>query len=389
LLIVCEVAVGLLLLCAAGVTIHSFLLERQIQLGLSPTHVLSAEVFLTKHHRSIEQQTRFMRDFTAALRSVPGVQDVATTTDFLPFGGATTELTGSTNIHTGQAEGQFALVDPDIFHTLQVPLIRGRQLAESDVVGKHMVTVVNQALVKKFFPDIDPIGQNIDIGTLAHLPQPVSKPRFQIVGVVADFKNRGIRHPAMPEAFIPYTVSGLGGFDVMVRTAGNPETLSRTLESKALTLDASTVVRHVRTVEEALEAEVYAKPRFGLRIFAVFATLGVLLVSTGLYSVTAYTVSQRKREMGIRLALGATTGDVQALVVGREMRFVAIGIVAGLALSFAALRVLASQLWGISTHDPITLVSVVLILLVVGACACYVPSLTATRVDPAETLRSE
>ncbi|HEX4751107.1 MAG TPA: ABC transporter permease [Bryobacteraceae bacterium] len=389
LLIVCEVAVSLVLLCAAGVTIRSFLLERQIQLGLSPTHVLSAQVFLTKNRRSVEQQTRFMREFTAGLRTITGVQDVATTTDFLPFGGATTELTSSTNIHTGQAEGQFALVDPDIFHTLKVPLNRGRNFTETDITGKHMVAIVNQSLVKKFFPDLDPIGQHIDIGTLAHLPQPVPNPRFEIVGVVADFKNRGIRHPVSPEAYIPYTVSGLGGFEVMVRTAGNPEILSRTIEKEALILDASTVVRHIRTVEEALEAEVYAKPRFGLRIFAVFAALGVLLVSTGLYSVTAYTVSQRKREMGIRLALGATRRDVQALVIGREMRFVAIGIVAGLVLSFAALQALASQLWGISTHDPITLGSVVLILLVVGACASYVPSLTATRVDPAETLRAE
>ena len=193
----------------------------------------------------------------------------------------------------------------------------------------------------------------------------------------------------MPEAFVPYTVAALGGFEVLVRTTSDPQALGRTLEGTALTLDPSTVVRHIRTMQDALESEEYAKPRFGLEIFSVFAALGILLVSAGLYSVTAYTVSQRKREMGIRLALGATPGDVQALVIGTEMRSVVIGILAGLLASFFLLRLIQSQVWGVSTHDPLTLMGVVLILIVVGVIACYAPSLATTRIDPAETLRTE
>jgi putative ABC transport system permease protein len=249
--------------------------------------------------------------------------------------------------------------------------------------------LVNQAFVKKFFPRQDPVGQNVQIITLAHLPQPIAQPWFQIVGVTGDFKNRGVRQPVMPEAFVPYTVSGLGGFSVLVRTAGDPQVLGRTVEGTALTLDGSTVVRHIRTVEDALETEEYAKPRFGLEIFSVFAALGLLLVSAGLYSVMAYTVSQRRREMGIRVALGATAGDVQALVIGTGMRYVIAGIVAGVAASFVTLRLIASQVWGVSTHDPATLMGVSGILIVVGAAACYAPSLAATRADPAETLRAE
>lgn len=388
-LIVCEVAVSFVLLSAAGVTMRSFLQERSVKVGISPTNLLTAQVFLTKNQRTADQQARFIHDFTAALQRVPGVLDVATTTDFLPFDGAPTELTSATNIHSGQAEGQFALVDSSVFRTLGVPFLMGRNFTGTDITGKQMIAVVNQALANKFFPSQDPIGQHINVGTLAHLPQPIANPWFEIVGIVSDFKNHGLQHPARPEVFIPYTISGFGGFEIVVRTIGNPRALTGTLESTALTLDGSTVVRHIRTMQDTLEAEAYAKPRFGLRIFAVFGVLGIFLVSAGLYSVTAYAVSQRKREMGIRIALGATSSDVQALVMGTEMRSVVIGIVAGLALSFATLRVLASQLWGISAHDPLTLVAVVAMLIAVGVCACYIPSITATRVDPVETLRAE
>jgi putative ABC transport system permease protein len=281
------------------------------------------------------------------------------------------------------------MISPSLLRTLGVALLRGRNLNETDVAGKHMVTLVNQAFAKKFFPRQDAVGQHVEIVTLAHLPQPIPQPWFEIVGVTGDFKNRGVRQPVMPEAFVPYSVSGLGGFSVLVRTGGDPQALGRTLEGTALTLDGSTVVRHIRTLQDALETEEYAKPRFGLQILSVFAALGLLLVSAGLYSVMSYTVSQRRREMGIRVALGATSGDVQALLIGTGMRFVVIGVVVGVMASFVALRLIASQVWGVSTHDPVTLIGVTVILVVVGIAACYVPALAATRTDPAETLRAE
>jgi ABC-type antimicrobial peptide transport system permease subunit len=224
---------------------------------------------------------------------------------------------------------------------------------------------------------------------LAQIPDAVPNPTFEIVGVTADFKNRGLRQPVAPEVFVPYSVAGLGGFGLLVRTVGDPAGLGRIVEGTALTLDGSTVVRHVRTLRDALEAEEYAKPRFGLRIFGVFASLGVLLVCAGLYSVTSYTVSQRRREMGIRVALGATSSDVQALVIGTELRFVAAGIAAGLVLSFVLLQLIQSEVWGVSTHDPMTLAAVSGILILVGIAASYLPALSATRVDPVQTLRAE
>ena len=389
LLIASEVAVSLVLLSAAGLTMRTFLREREVPLGLTPDHLLSAQVFLQKQQRTIEQQALFRRNLTLALQRVPGVLDVATTTDFLPFTGAQTALTSSTNIHAGQAEGQFALVSPSFFRALKIPFLAGRNLTESDVAGKHRVAVINRALANKFFPHQNPVGQRIQVNTLAYLPQPLTDSWVEIVGVVADFKNRGIRQPVTPEVFLPYSLSGLGGFAVMVRTASDPHSLARTLEATALRLDASPVVRRIRTLPDTLEAEVYAKPRFGLRILTVFASLGLFLVSIGLYSVTAYAVSQRRREIGIRLALGATARQVQALVIRAEMRAVAVGILVGLALSLIATRWLASQLWGISPHDPLTLAAVIGLLIVVGLAASYIPSLAILRVEPAETLRAE
>jgi putative ABC transport system permease protein len=387
-LIVAEVAVSLVLLSAAGVMMRSFLRESEVQLGLTPRHVLSAEIFRKGYH-TVDQQTQFNRELTGALRRAPGVLDVASTTDFLPFGGATTRLEIPGQTRAEQVTGQVAMIDPDLFRAIGVPLLKGRNLTEADVAGKRMVAVVNRALAEKFFPRQDPIGQRIQTPVLAQIPDALSNPTFEIVGVTADFKNRGLRQPVAPEVFAPYSVAGLAGFVVLVRTVSDPAALGRTVEGTALTLDGSTVVRHIRTLQDALEAEEYAKPRFGLQIFGVFASLGVLLVCAGLYSVTSYTVSQRRREMGIRVALGATSSDVQALVIGTELRFVAAGIAAGLVLSFVLLQLIQSEVWGVSTHDPMTLAAVSGILILVGIAASYLPALSATRVDPVQTLRAE
>jgi predicted permease len=389
LLIICEVAVSVVLLSAAALTMRSFLRERGIPVGIATDHVLSAEVFLTKNRRSVAEQQRFIRDFVSALEQAPGGTAVGVTTDFLPFNGARTALTSSANVHSGQAEGQFALVNPDFFRALKIPLLAGRALTDSDVSGKHMVGIVNRRLAEKFFPDQNAIGGRLEVNTLKFLPEPLANPWVEIVGVVADFKNRGMRNPVVPEVFLPNTISGLGGFGVVVRTNGDAHALARTLETTALHLDGSAVVRHTRTLDDALEAEVYSRPRFALRIFGVFAALGVVLVSVGLYGATAHMVSQRRRELGIRIAIGATSRDVLALIVSSEMKAAMVGTLTGLGLSLAVLRVVASQLWGITPHDPVTLASVVAILIVVGLAACYFPSLAATRLDPVRTLRAE
>jgi putative ABC transport system permease protein len=207
--------------------------------------------------------------------------------------------------------------------------------------------------------------------------------------VVSDIKNDGVRRPVVPEAYVPYTLAGYGAYTVYVRTVGNPAALSTALEGQVLTLDRNVVPQETRTLDSALETSTYARPRFGLVLFSVFAGIGLLLVSLGVYSVMSYSVSQQTREIGIRMALGASASDVRSQVVTAGLRFVSMGVGAGMLFVFFVGRVLASQLFGVSWYDPLTLGSVVGVLVVVGLASSYVPSLRATRVDPAVSLRYE
>ena len=184
-------------------------------------------------------------------------------------------------------------------------------------------------------------------------------------------------------------MSSFGGFVLFLRTAANPAALTKALEGQVLQVDSSLAPQQTFTMEELLDINEYSKPRFGLQIFSVFAAIGLVLVTVGVYSVVSYTVSQQNREIGIRMALGASAGNVRSLVMKAGMRFIIIGVGVGLAISFVLLRLLASQIWGVSTHDPLTLSGVILLLALIGLAACYLPSRRATRVDPLLSLRYE
>ena len=207
--------------------------------------------------------------------------------------------------------------------------------------------------------------------------------------MTSDIKNNGVREDVLPEAYAPYTLSSFGGFVLFLRTAANPAALTKALEGQVLQVDSSLAPQQTFTMEELLDINEYSKPRFGLQIFSVFAAIGLVLVTVGVYSVVSYTVSQQNREIGIRMALGASAGNVRSLVMKAGMRFIIIGVGVGLAISFVLLRLLASQIWGVSTHDPLTLSGVILLLALIGLAACYLPSHRATRVDPLLSLRYE
>jgi ABC-type antimicrobial peptide transport system permease subunit len=176
---------------------------------------------------------------------------------------------------------------------------------------------------------------------------------------------------------------------VYVRAAGNPTALAKSMEGEILRVDKSIVPQRTLPMEQALNDFEYAQPRFGLQLFSVFATIGLVLVTVGVYSVVSYTVSQQNREIGIRMALGATSGNVLRLVMTAGMRFILVGVAVGLVVAFILMRLIKSQLFGVSTYDPLTLAAVVALLSLVGMGACYLPSLRATRVDPTVSLRYE
>ncbi len=388
-LIVGEVALSLILLTGSGLLMRSFLKEREVDLGLRPDKLLMSEIFLGKKYKTMEDQSRFLRDLLPRLQSLPGVVSATGAVDFPPFGGMDTDFEAAGVTHSEKWKGQVGFCEPRYFLTIGAHLLRGRLLTDSDVMSKRKVAVVNQTLATKFFPGQDPIGKRIEITGLEKAPIPVPNPWFEIVGVTTDIKNHGIRDVELPEAYPPYTLSSYGGFIVFVRTAGNPAVLAKALQAQVLEMDKSLVPQQTYTMNEFLDISQYSKPRFGLQILGVFAVIGLVLVTVGVYSVVSYTVSQQTREIGIRMALGASTGNVRGLVIKAGLRFILLGVGVGIVIAFALLRLLSSQIYGVSAYDPLTLAGVVLILAVVGVTACYVPSRRATRVDPLVSLRYE
>ncbi len=389
-LIAGEVALSLLLLSGAGLLMRSFFAQRQVDLGIHTGQILTTQLsFPSKQYKTTDSQARFLRDLVARLQNVPGVVSASGAIAYPPGGGLKTDFDVPGVTHSERWKGDVVLCTSQFFQTIRLHLVTGRFPSAVDEAGKRMVAVINETMAAKYFGRLDPIGRELQIATFKDAPEPVSNPRFQIIGIVADIKNNGIRNPILPEAYVPYTVAGYGAYSVFVRTAGNPEALSTALEGQVLALDRSVVPQQTLTLDSALDTGFYARPRFGLILFAVFAGIGLVLVSLGVYSVISYSVSEQRREIGIRMALGATARDVRTLVVSNGLRFVLMGIGIGTLLLYFVGRVLASQIWGVTWYDPLTLGGVAMILTMVGLASSYLPSARAARVDPAISLRDE
>ena len=218
---------------------------------------------------------------------------------------------------------------------------------------------------------------------------PMANPTFEIVGVISDAKNRGIQEPPMPEAFVPYTITGAFERGILVRTAGDPNAMLNAVRREIWAVDRNVALTLTDSLTNYLKRFSYAEPRFSLILLAVFAGAGLLLVAIGVYSVVAYAVSQHTHEVGIHMALGASRRDVLRMVVWMGLRPILVGMLIGLAATMAATRIIASQLWGVSAHDPSTLGVVAAVLAIAGVVACYVPARRATVVDPIVALRCE
>ena len=214
-------------------------------------------------------------------------------------------------------------------------------------------------------------------------------PWFEIIGVVADAKNRGLQDPPEPEVWIPYTVTGSAERGILVRTARDPLLMLNAVRKEIWSTDRSVAVTLTGTLEGYISQFSYAGPRFGFFLLGIFAVIGLVLVTIGVYSVLAYTTARRTHEIGIRMALGAERGDVLQLVIRVGLRLVIVGVVLGAVASLGVARVIATQLWGVSPYDPATLVAVPILLLLTGLVACWLPARRAARVNPLVALRYE
>ena len=306
-----------------------------------------------------------------------------------PYGGirSEVEVAGKTDPEKWNAVVQ--LCSEGYFAVVRIAFLEGRTFNEAEVSGARKVAVVNQTFAKKYLGKTSPIGQRIRLAELANFPDKVEDPSFEVIGVVKDAKNQGLEEPPLPEAWVPYTLTGSGERGVLVRTVNDPLLMLNAVRREIWATDRNVALTFTGSMEGFISQFSYAGPRFAFLMMTIFATIGLVLVTIGVYSVISYTASRQTHEIGIRMALGARRTDVLKLVIRMGARLVVLGLAIGLLVSLALSRVIASQLWGVSPYDPVTLASVAAVLLLTGLVACWVPARRATLVDPLVALRYE
>jgi putative ABC transport system permease protein len=273
------------------------------------------------------------------------------------------------------------VVTPDYLKTMGIPLLQGRFFTDQDKDGSPVTVIINQSFARRFFPDEDPIGKHI-LGAGA---QPQSR---EIIGVVGDIRHLALDSAPAEALYFSFNQRPQLAMAVVVRTAGPPISLSSAVRGSVLAIDKDQPIASLQTMEEVVSSSI-SNQRFILLLLGLFAAVALALAAIGIYSVMAYTVTQRTGEIGLRMALGAQTRDVLRLVVGQGMTMTLIGIAVGLGGAFALTRVMATLLFTVSATDPITFVVIPLILTGVALAACLVPARRAARVDPMVALRYE
>jgi putative ABC transport system permease protein len=388
--VVLEVALSLTLLVAAGLLTRSFVALREVHLGLQPDHVLVARLPLpVERYKTADQLVGFYRPLLQRLKALPGVVEVTETSTLPPYGGIGSEIEVAGKSHQEKWNAMFQLCSEGYFSVLKIQFMDGRGFTEAEVNGKRKLAVVNQTFVKKYLPGENPIGRQVRIAQLAEFEDKMADPTFEIIGVVADAKNRGLQDPPEAEMWVPYTVTGSAFRGVLVRTAQEPLTLLEPVRHHVWLTDPNVALTLTGTLEGYISQFSYAGPRFGFFLMSIFGSIGLILVTVGVYSVLAYTTARRTQEIGIRMALGAQGSDVLGMVIRVGLTLVGIGVGLGLLVSLALGKVIATQLWGVSAYDPWTLTCVPILLIITGLVACWVPARRASRVDPLVALRYE
>ncbi len=397
-LVVVEVAVALVLLAGAGLLLRSFQRLIAVETGFNPENLLTLQVWLPWPNQpeqgryfSRAQRLGFFDRSVAAVSQVPGVRGVALLSR-LPFSGVGATGHGRNDVrfeiegHPTPADqlrpvAEFRLVSPNFFQTMQIPLLRGRTLsavADSATPGE---VVVNRTLAEKYWSGQDPVGRRV------RLFGP-DGPWVSVVGVSGDIRQVAPDQPPREEIYASSRWAPGQEMSFVVRTEGRPERFASAVTKAIRSVDPEQPVFGVEPMEKVL-ADASAERRFSLLLLTLFAGMALLLSAIGIYGVMAYTTTQRRHEIGIRVALGAGSSDVLGLVVGQGMRLVLIGLGLGLAGAWVLSRVLSSQLYGVTSRDPVTYAGVAAVLGVVALVATYLPARRAMRVDPMISLRSE
>jgi putative ABC transport system permease protein len=385
-LVIAQMALALVLLIGAGLLMKSFQRLQQVTLGFNPSHVFVANVSLgNAKYRESPQQINFYQQALQQGEKSPGVISAAIV-NHPPFSGNTDRVFTI----AGQPEpapdaipdANYRVISPQYFRTLEIPLVRGRAFTEQDAAGALRVVIINEALARRYCPNEDPIGKQIKLGRYAE-----DNPLHTIVGIVGNIK-RGLDSEFEPEFYYPYSQTPVRFSAIVARTHGDPLSLTAAVRNAVLEVDKEQVLVRLRTMEIAISDSV-THQRLNMILLGVFGTLALALAAVGIYGVMAYTVTQRTREIGIRMALGARRRDVLKSVAGQGLLLAASGVGIGLLGAFLATRLMETLLFGVTPTDPATFGGIALLLLGVAFFACLIPARRATKVDPVVALRFE
>ena len=381
-LIVSEVALALLLLCGAGLMLHSFVKLIRVHPGFDAEHLLTMKIALPGGaYPRLQQTSAYLDRLLEQLQSLPGVQSVAAASTlplsgesdwgtFLIAGGPTADWA---NAYAADWRG----VSVDYFRTLGIPVLRGRQFMQADAKNQNTV-IINEAMARKFWPGSFPIGQKI-----LYRDYPNS---LQVVGIVGNTKGGGLNAEAKPEMYT--LLRGFWYAFLVVRTNQEPSKMAAAIREQVAALDRGVPVYQIATIDQLLSSSL-APQRFDLFLLVLFGALAVGLAAVGVYGVLAFNVSQRAHEIGIRLALGAHPRDVLRLIVRQGMKLVCTGIVLGMVGAVALTRLMSSLLYNVSPTDPVAFLAAAVLLMIAAVLACYLPARRAMCVDPIVALRNE
>ncbi len=388
-LVVGEVALSLMLLVGASLMIRTLIAVQNIDLGIRPDRLLTLRVPLSvDRYPDAVRRSIFFDELLHRIDAMPGVISSGLNTGLHPLGNWSMPIELLGNAQPDTRRIVLHQTNENYTKAMGIGLVAGRFFNQHEIANRSRLAIVNRAFVARYCDGRDCLGKMVRIPRLSSAPFNLVENSFQIIGVVNNSMNRIYTNETLPELYVPYTITGMAD-QLVIAAHGNPLSLANAIRAQVYQIDKDQPVMDAKTIDMLLADFVYARPKFNLLLFGVFAALGLTLALAGVYGVISNLVAQRTQEIGVRIALGASYPQVIGMILGSGMKLLGAGIIIGLIGSLASARVLSNQVWKLSTFDPIAFTAVSALLLIAGLLACFWPARRATRIDPVTALRHE